>query len=398
MREGWPTTTLGEVAALSVGRTPPRKDARYWTTDLDRPFCTIADMDALQVNPKREGVTALAEKEGKARRVPAGSLLMSFKLTIGRVGFASRDLFPNEAIVWIQPNLVLDNRFLAIWLGHHDLTAGSGRAVKGNTLNSESLRAIPVALPPLDEQRRIVDLIDALDEQMASLVGVVDRGRVLLGRLRSSLFEAAEAEFPVESLGDASQSRLGKMLSKASKTGVGEFPYVRNIDVQWDQINLTDLNTMVFAEKERAEFSLMAGDVLVCEGGEVGRAAVVEHDLDEIFFQKAIHRVRCGPGLRSRYLMHHLRFCADTGRLANYATQLTIQHLTGEKLRTLPIPLPPIAEQDQMATLLDAVANAVGAASNHGVHLRTVRESLLADLLSGDHEIPASYDELLEAM
>ena len=85
MSDGWEATTLGEVADLIVGRTPPRKDERYWTVDLERPFCTIADMGAIDVLPEREGVTEAAEIEGKAKRVPAGSLLMSFKLTIGRV-------------------------------------------------------------------------------------------------------------------------------------------------------------------------------------------------------------------------------------------------------------------------------------------------------------------------
>ncbi len=113
----WAKKTLGEVAEITIGKTPPRKDPRYWTSDLERPFCTIADMDGRLIDPKREGVTALAESEGKAKRFPAGALLMSFKLTIGRIGFAAQDIFPNEAIAWLctkSPNL--DERFLALWL------------------------------------------------------------------------------------------------------------------------------------------------------------------------------------------------------------------------------------------------------------------------------------------
>jgi len=116
------------------------------------------------VNPTREGVSAAAESEGKAKRVPAGSLLMSFKLTIGRVAFAARDLFPNEAIAWLKvTDAALSERFLALWLTSQDLTGGSARAVKGATLNSDSLRAIRVPLPAREEQDLIVRLFDELD-------------------------------------------------------------------------------------------------------------------------------------------------------------------------------------------------------------------------------------------
>jgi type I restriction enzyme S subunit len=89
----WTETTLGEISSLQMGRTPSRREAAYWTEDLTFPFCTIADMDSKYVEPKREGVTQAAIKDGKAKVARKGTLLMSFKLTIGRMGFASRDIF-----------------------------------------------------------------------------------------------------------------------------------------------------------------------------------------------------------------------------------------------------------------------------------------------------------------
>ena len=170
MNDDWHETTLGQVARITIGRTPPRKEQKYWTSDLSRPFCTIADMDDITINPKREGVTEVAVLDGKAKRVPAGALLMSFKPTIGRVGFAAKDLYPNEAIAWLDvTDPRVDLRYLAYWLGSRDLTEGSGRAVKGETLNSGSLRAISVSFPSLEVQRRIVDLMGHLDAHLANL-------------------------------------------------------------------------------------------------------------------------------------------------------------------------------------------------------------------------------------
>jgi len=186
--DDWQETTLGEIADLEIGRTPPRKSPEYWTESLQRPFCSIADMVGRVVTPSREGVTELAEVDNKARRVTAGSLLMSFKLTIGRVAFAGCDLFPNEAIVAITPNPVTTSReFLYLYLGSRDLTEGSGQAVKGKTLNSKSLRAIGIHLPSLVEQQEIVDLVGSIDEQISSLESQVESVRTFRQSVLSEL-------------------------------------------------------------------------------------------------------------------------------------------------------------------------------------------------------------------
>jgi type I restriction enzyme S subunit len=184
--EAWEELELGTVAGIEIGRTPSRKDPNYWTKDLARPFCSIADMDGvLSVRPVREGVTEKAEREKKAKRVPAGALLMSFKLTIGRTGIAEVDLFPNEAIAWIQPNedIVLRD-YLRLYLPTIDFEQYIGVAVKGKTLNKDSLKALPVIVPPVLEQRRMVDLVASIDsavlaarEQEAALHGL--RGSVI---------------------------------------------------------------------------------------------------------------------------------------------------------------------------------------------------------------------------
>jgi type I restriction enzyme S subunit len=170
MHNNWNETTLGEIAELVIGRTPSRSEKKYWTDDLTFPFCSIADMNSKWINPKREGVTQKAINDGKARLVAAGSLLMSFKLTLGRVGFADVDLFTNEAIVAIHtdPGKAM-KEFLYFVLGSQDLTHGSVRAIKGATLNSKSLAAIPILLPSLPEQMRIVDLMTSVDEYIAAI-------------------------------------------------------------------------------------------------------------------------------------------------------------------------------------------------------------------------------------
>jgi type I restriction enzyme, S subunit len=154
-------------------------------------------------------------------------------------------------------------------------------------------------------------------------------------------------------LGDVAEHTLGKMLD-AEKNRGEPLPYLRNPNIKWFNIDLTDIKTMPFEEREHVRFSLRAGDVLVCEGGEAGRAAIWDGKIPEMKFQKALHRVRVGPELDNRYLVHQLMADYFNGRLAEYYTGATIKHLTGQDLARYEFFLPPLAEQQRIAAILDA--------------------------------------------
>lgn len=148
--------------------------------------------------------------------------------------------------------------------------------------------------------------------------------------------------------------QLGKMLSPKAREGDEPRPYLRNTNVQWGRIDLTDMLVMNFDARERMKFELRAGDVLVCEGGEPGRCAVVERDLDEVYFQKALIRVRPDHHrMDPRYFARVMCFLAARSAFALGGNQATIAHFPAERLAALEVPLPPIEEQRRIAGVLD---------------------------------------------
>jgi type I restriction enzyme S subunit len=147
---------------------------------------------------------------------------------------------------------------------------------------------------------------------------------------------------------------LGKMLNEARISGDHLVRYLRNVDVQWDRIEHDDLPEMDIAPHELERFTVKRGDLLVCEGGEVGRAAIVSETTEGLGYQKALHRLRpmCARDV-PRFMFYILRWASSQGVFFAGGNPNTIPHLTGEKLRRYRFPSPSYVEQRAIADFLD---------------------------------------------
>ena len=190
-------------------------------------------------------------------------------------------------------------------------------------------------------------------------------------------------------VGTVAHARLGKMLDKAKNKGTPR-KYLRNINVRWFDFDLSDLLEMRFEDSELPEFALRRGDVLICEGGEPGRAAVWDGRRTNIYFQKAIHRVRFLDFVDSEFFVKALRANADDGRLAEYFTGTGIKHFTGKGLAAYLFPLPPLAEQrrivakvDELMAVCDQLEESLTTGDNTRRHLL---DALLHEALKSDEE------------
>ena len=244
-------------------------------------------------------------------------------------------------------------------------------------VNSSELGEIRVRLPSIDEQKAIADYLDIESNRIDALISKKHRLVELLSEYTDSVVlngisgRLTSPSSPVKSsriswvgdipkhfrtpwLGAFHTTQLGKMLNSEAASGPDQYPYIKNTNVRWDHFDLDDLPTMTFGASDRQRCGLRVGDVLICEGGEVGRSAVWSHDR-EIFFQKALHRVRPLEENVPRYLMYCLWAAAKLGVFEVEGNQATIVHLTGEKLREHRFPWPPLKEQEEIVELIDTV-------------------------------------------
>ena len=213
-------------------------------------------------------------------------------------------------------------------------------------------------LDTLDRQIEIVDILNKVENMIEfywqELEKLDDLIRARFIEMFGDVIRNSKA-WQMRVFEDVAASRLGKMLDAKQQTGKYSYPYLANFNVQWFRFNIENLNQMDFDEDDRAEFELKDGDLLVCEGGEIGRCAVWHNEIQPCFFQKALHRVRCNRQIiHPDYLAWWFKYnCDYDGFTAIAGSKATIAHLPGIKLKQLQVAVPPIELQEQFATFVE---------------------------------------------
>jgi len=356
---------LGEVTTLQAGvGFPPnlqgRKNGLF-------PFAKVGDISRCG----RTGNSVLSTADHfvdqadvetlRAKPVPIGSVLFA---KIGeairqnhRVVAGCRMLIDNNAIAAI-PGERINGRFLYHFLKTVDFYC-LAPATTVPALRKSDLARLPVPLPLLPEQRRIATILDQADALRAKRREALAQ----LDSLTQSIFIEMFGDPVVNPknwikrpFSEVCETKLGKMLDAKQQTGQNKKRYLRNANVQWFRIDLFDLLEMDFDSDARQTFNLQQGDLLICEGGEPGRAAIWQGQLEDVYFQKALHRGRLKPGISNpEYLVWLLWFLAHKGGLSDHVTSATIAHLTGEKLKAMKIPVPPLDTQQIFAVRIQAI-------------------------------------------
>ena len=163
--ESWQWTRLGRIVRMSIGKTPARGDASYWAK-ATKPWVSISDMaDYSHIKTTKEKISDTAASTLMGAISPRGSLLMSFKLTVGRTSILDIEAYHNEAIISIYPYIDEEYALRDFLFYSLPILANMGDskdAIKGKTLNSKSLNSLLIPLPPLKEQRHIIKRLEEL--------------------------------------------------------------------------------------------------------------------------------------------------------------------------------------------------------------------------------------------
>jgi len=157
----------------------------------------------------------------------------------------------------------------------------------------------------------------------------------------------------VKRLKDLAKVVLGKMLQNNDSGSDSLKPYLRSLNVQWEKTNVSDVKEMWFSDYEMAQYRLREYDIVVSEGGEIGRAAIWKNELGECYIQNSVHKVTCLSPMNHHYLLYQFVHAGNKGHFDKIVNRVSIAHLTREKLVAVHFVKPPKKEQNEIADYLN---------------------------------------------
>ena len=392
--EGWCWRYLSDIGTWQSGATPSRGVKAYFGGSI--PWLKTGDLNDDYVIDIPERITDKALKETSVKLNPEGSVLIAmYGATIGKVGILTFPATTNQACCACSELCGVDNRFLFYFLISHkeEFIRQAGGGAQPN-ISKEIIVNTPIPVPPAEEQKRIVREIEkrlgllkdidksslfihtGINDCKARILDLAIHGKLvpqdssdepaieLLKRINPDLKPSDNLHYGAElpegwqlcHIQDIASVELGKTLDRLKNTGE-EKSYLCALNVKWEAFDLSIIKTIRIEASEKERYAVRPGDLLVCEGGDVGRSAIWTEQC-EMYYQNALHRIRFKTqDICQEFFLYVLRYYKVRGIIDDVCKGVTIKHFTGQVLRSLDLPFPPVKEQARIVKMVKAYYN-----------------------------------------
>ncbi len=373
--QGWQEKTLVELCNIEIGKTPSRSNIKFWdkTRSTNNTWLSIADLNNTQnkkVFSSKEQISDLATQYMKL--VKEGTLLLSFKLTIGRVAFAGKDLYTNEAIAQlpIKNEQKIDKHYLYYYLQYFDyeeLLKGDVK-VKGKTLNKEKLKGLPVCYPPLPKQERIVAKLDkafeAINKVKANAEKNLNNAKEIYNIKKELIFKTVLENKPVE-FGDIIELLTDYHANGSYKLLKEHVELLDNENYAW-MIRSTDFenefkNNFKYINEKAYNFlektKIFGNEIIMSKIGNAGKIYLMPVVNRPVSLAMNLFLIRVKKKLAiSSYVYRFLLTNIGQKQINERCKGAATQTITKDNVRSIKIYLPnTLSEQQKIVEKLDAL-------------------------------------------
>jgi type I restriction enzyme, S subunit len=410
LSDAWREVRLNEVVSFAGGVAFPK--AQQGRADGEYPFFKVSDMNAREnarsMIVAANWITEDQRRELKASLAPEGTVIfpkVGAALKTEKRRILTRPSAFDNNVMGLVPSDELLPEFLLAFMETVRLGDYCQDGVVPS-VNQEIVGGIQLTLPPVEEQRRVADLVGFVGEAERLAHVHFQRADTFLAATIERLivptgdWDELPPNWNVSTLGDLSDVRSGITKGRRTFEPVTDRPFLRAANVQDGFLYLDEIHDFAATDEEFARFVLEANDILLVEGGNkehVGRGWIWEGQVEGCVHQNHVFRARItDSAVLPRFIAYvgtsapARAYCLAHARQSNNLATINKTAISG-----LPIPVPPLYEQRAIVARLDATRAARGGAKAVAARLASLRRSLLDDLMTGNHEIPAAYDRFL---
>ena len=372
----WVWATLGDIGTWQAGGTPSRSNKTYYGGSI--PWLKTGDLNDGLITDIPESITEEAVANSSAKINPVGSVLIAmYGATIGKLGILTFPATTNQACcACIEYYAVIQSYLFYFLLSQRTTFISKGGGGAQPNISKEIIVNTTIPLPPLAEQQRIVTeiqrcfaLINQIEQRKVDLQTTIKQLKnrtldlAIHGKLvsqdpndepASKLLKRINPKAKITSdnehypygwqytiLGEIFTHNTGKALNSSNKEGMMK-SYLTTSNVHWDKFDFTVLKQMPYKENELDKCTVTKGDLLVCEGGDIGRSAIWNYDYD-ICIQNHIHKLRAKIDLCVAFYYYVLLYLKENNLIGGKGIGLL--GLSSNALHKINVPLPPLAEQ-----------------------------------------------------
>lgn len=348
-----------------------------------------------------------------------GDLLMGKAASTGKIAQVKVDFEFSiwSPLAWIRPNKIISSDFLELVLKSDYCQAQIEMLCTHSTQNNISMQDIPrirIHYPPRNVQNNIsryinekISELNTVEEQLNLELNVLEEKRsTLITQAVTKGFDSnvSMKNSGIEWIGKIPEHweiiplkrdfevQLGKMLQNEPKsdTDTHEY-YLKSANIQWDGISLTPQVKMWLSESEKEKYLLKKGDLLVSEGGDVGRSCLYNDEYERCYIQNAINRVRPTGKVTTEYLYYFMKAMHHSGFVEIICNKSTIPHFTAEKVAEVRYTRPPISEISQIVESLNnacgQIAESITLIESTIIKLKEYRTALISAAATGKIDV-----------
>ncbi len=392
MKNNWQSKKLGEICQIEIGKTPYRGNSKYWDKEKESQNVWVSIADLLNVkNDRISDSREYISDEGArlSKIVKKGTLLVSFKLTLGRLAFAGRDLYTNEAIAALNVlnEKEISKEYLYKYLSFFDWNNSTNGdiKIKGKTLNKSKLKEIVIIFPSSQlEQKRIVKILDEFFKKTEIVRENVEKNlqnsRELFESYLENVFTNSN-NWDIDNLGSVFDFKNGRSFKKSEWKQEG-LPIIRiqNLNNEKSEFNF-------YMGEYSKDIEVNKGDLLFSWSGTVG-SSFGPHIWKgkKGLLNQHIFKINYKKNIDTAFTFYFLKYItAKIERNVNGAVGLV--HITKAKLNNFEMPVPSLVEQKKIVNKLDNIKKHTTKLEDiyrqKTINLKELRKSILNEAFSG---------------
>ncbi len=355
---------LEEIFDLQMGKTPSRNNPDYWNSE-DNKWISIADLSKCgkYIENTKEYLSDSAVEESGISCIPANTVVMSFKLSIGKTAITPEPMYSNEAIMSFRDKKVVDMLpdYIFYMFSGKDWDEGTNKAVMGKTLNKATLSKIKVKIPDIETQKNAVEVLDKVSSIIADRKAELEKLDELIKARFIELFgdpEHNEKKWDVLKLEALCSVSSSKRIYQ-NELGMDGVPFLRISDlVNRMDTGSTECELHIPEERYEELKSLglvpVAGDVLLTARGTLGRCYTITES-DRFYFQDGMITwlYDFDKSLTTNYLTHLFTMSGFRKQIDSLQAGSTVAYLSISMIKKLDVMLPPIDLQEAFAAFVE---------------------------------------------